>query len=545
MKLPRRTVLSSIAGMMVLTLILRYPTTPHEMGVDSFFIHNLATSISRDGAAEWILSPLSLFGWYPLSYPSGGPILIASFAELSGQPIEGGILLLSLLFGALGVPMAFVMAREFRDDNLFCIAVAFTYAFAPRYLAFTLWSASMRSLFMVLLPLFIWAVLRTHRDPRLINFALVATMFFILSVTHRLAILMAIVLVAFLAAILLQLVLKTLRLRFPRIVLASPFRRATPYLTIGAFGGAAGSMIFGTDVLHQYSTGELFSGATIQTELLNFGVSLARSVGLSLLFAFAGVLVITRSRNKTLREPFLLLAFIGLTPTLFLRVYTGFYILPFIAIFAGLAIVGIARLRRRRIRQVAIAAFFVTSLVFSTGVLRYEIDHTTSMPNTTYTTALYASPCSQHETLVANDGLMGIRVAAVSSCGYLPVGGAGTTFQSPELLAYGYFDAQEVWGNMSPVPLRELTLDSDSPWFVSSIQAEADWVTIMQSRFDATNPALARYTPTFYLENRNFPGSFVAFGNQYPSTFASSTYEGAYKIYEGDAEALWYVGTSR
>jgi hypothetical protein len=537
--------MSILACMMLLSLVLRYPRTPHELGVDSFFIHNLATSIVKDGNAEWILSPLSLFGWYPLSYPSGGPILVATFADLSGQPIEGGILLLSMGFGALGVPMAFAMARDFRDDDLFCLAVAFTYAYAPRYLAFTLWSASMRSLFMVLLPLFIWAVLRTYRDPRLINFALVATVFLVLAVTHRLAILMAIVLVAFLATILLQVALKTLRLRFPRVILASPFRRATPYLTLGAFAGAAGVMIFGTDVLNQYSTGELFSGFSVQTELLNFGVSLARSVGLGLLFAFVGVFVMVRSRNKTLREPFLLLAFIGLTPTLFLRVYTGFYILPFIAIFAGLAILGLSRVQRRKVRRVAIGAFFAASLVFSTGVLQYEIDHVTSMPTTTYTTALYAMPCTSRETVVANDGLLGIRFAAISSCNYLPVGGAGTTFQSPELLAYHYFAPAEVWGNMSPVPLRDLTLDSDSPWFVSTIQAEADWVKIMQSDFNATNPILTRYAPVLYLENKNFPGGFFAFGNDYASTFAASAYVGAYRIYDADAEALWYVGVPR
>jgi hypothetical protein len=541
MKLHRRVVLCVLSSMTLLSLTLRYPQTPHELGVDSFFIHNLATTIVADGRAEWILNPLSYFGWYPLSYPSAGPFLIAGFSDVGGLSVELSILLLSLAFGALGVPMTFAMAREFRDDDLFCLAVAFAYSFAPRYLAFTLWSASMRSLFMVLLPLFVWIVLRTHREPTLRNFGLVLVMFLMLAGIHRLAILMAIVIIAFVAATLVHVVLRTMRIRFPKVVLAAPYRRVSPYLALGAFAGTAGAMVFGTNVLSEYSTGELFSGTDPQIELLNFGVSLARSVGLSLVFAVLGIIVMVRLRNKTLREPFLLLAFLSLTPTLFLRVYTGFYILPFIAIFAGLAIVGFMRIQRPRIRATLVITFFAASLVFSTGVLDYEVNHTTVLPMTMYSTALYVKGYSGDPTAIANDGLVGIRVASVSGCSYLPVGGAGTTFQSPELLAYHYFTPGEVQSNLAWVPFQDLTLDSDSPWSVPSIQAEADWVAIMQSPFGAYGATIRRYHPTLFLENKYLPGSFFAFGNEYPSAFATTAYSGAYKIYDGDAEALWYV----
>jgi len=190
-KLDRRIVISALASMIFLSLALRYPETEHELGVDSFFIHNLATNIANDGFAEWILNPLSMFGWYPLSYPSGGPFLLAASSDLGGTSIETTILFLSLAFGAMGVLASFVMAREFRDDDLFCLSVAFIYSFAPRFLAFTLWSASMRGLFMVLLPIFVWSVLRTHREPKPVNFGIVLGLFLLLASTHRLAALLA------------------------------------------------------------------------------------------------------------------------------------------------------------------------------------------------------------------------------------------------------------------------------------------------------------------------------------------------------------------
>jgi hypothetical protein len=545
MNLPRRAVHSILAGMILLSLAIRYPRTPHEMGVDSFFIHNLSTNIAMDGHAEWILNPLSWFGWYPLSYPSAGPFLLANFSLVGGQPIEATILVASMAFGAIGVLTSFVMAREFRDDAVFCLFASFIYSFAPRFLSFTLWSASTRSLFMVLLPVFIWSVLRAYREPRVRNFIFVLGTFLVLAAVHRLAALLAVFLFAFVASVMVVVVIRILKLRYPKILLARLYRRSAPYLAFGSFAGISLLMFFGTDVLSEYTTGELFSGPSIQIQLLNFGVSLARSVGLSLVLAFFGVITLVRTRNKSLREPFLLLSFLGLTPTLFLRQYTGFYILPFIALFGALAFVSLSRLGRAELRKFAVLALVGCTFAFSAGVLDYEIQHTTWMPNTMYSTGVFVQEYASSQTVVSNDGLLGIRIAALSGAAYLPVGGAGTTFQSPELLAYGYFTRDEVELNTVRIPIQDLTLESDSPWIASTIQAEADWVLIMQSRFDDSSTVISRYNPGFYLENQNLVSTFFAYGNQYPSLFATSTHASAYKIYDNDVETLWYVGMPR
>ncbi|HKZ99925.1 MAG TPA: hypothetical protein VJ326_10130 [Thermoplasmata archaeon] len=515
------------------------------MGVDSFFIHNLATNIAVDGHAEWILNPLSWFGWYPLSYPSAGPFLLADFSSVGGQPIEGSILVASMAFGGIGVLTSFVMAREFREDAPFCLLASFIYSFAPRFLAFTLWSASTRNLFMVLLPVFIWSVLRAYREPKTRNFVFVLGTFLVLATIHRLAALLAVFLIAFVASVIVVVLLRVLRTRFPRILLAKPYRRSAPFLAFGSFAGIAALMFFGTDVLSEYTTGELFNGPSVEIQLVNFGVSLARSVGLSLVLAFMGVVTLVRVRNKTLREPFLLLSFLGLTPTLFLRQYTGFYILPFIALFGALVFASLSQIKRRRVRQVVVGVLIGSVFAFSAGVLDYEVQHTTWLPNTMYATATYVHEYAPVENVVSNDGLLGIRIAALSGCAYLPVGGAGTTFQSPELLAYGFFSPQEVEANTVRVPIQELTLESDSPWIASTIQAEADWVAIMQASFESSVDTIARYDPSFYLENENLASTFFAYGNRYPSLFATSAHASAYKIYDNDVETLWYVAVPR
>lgn len=138
-----------------------------------------------------------------------------------------------------------------------------------------------------------------------------------------------------------------------------------------------------------------------------------------------------------------------------------------------------------------------------------------------------------------SDRVVGVLEAANTEP--LPVGGAGTTFQSPELLAYHFFTAGEVLENVVRIPLHEFTLESDSPWIVPTIQAEADWAAIMQSPCDGTSQSLRRYAPVFFLENERYAAAFSAYGNTYPSAYAASVHAGAYKIYDGSGEAIWYV----
>ena len=153
MRLGKRTTLSCLIVLTVFNLLLRYPQFPHEVGIDSFFVHTLSVAIVSDGFARWILNPFSFFGWYPLSYPSAGPFLLSSASVVGDIDVETSIFVVSMLLGPVGILSSFMMAREFRESDLFALGAASLYGLAPRFLAFTLWSASTRSLFMSLLPI--------------------------------------------------------------------------------------------------------------------------------------------------------------------------------------------------------------------------------------------------------------------------------------------------------------------------------------------------------------------------------------------------------
>ena len=525
-------------------LLLRYPQFPHEVGVDSFFVHTLSVAIVSDGYAKWILNPFSYFGWFPLSYPSAGPFLLSSTSALGNINVEASIFIVSFLLGPVGILSSFMMAREFRESDLFALGAASLYGLAPRFLAFTLWSASTRSLFMSLLPIFMWLLLANYRRRSRANLVLLALSLVLLAATHRLVVLLAVLVLAFIVAIIGSVIARILRIRFPHIVLRNSFRRVTPHLVLGSVALIAGTMIIGTNVLEEYTFGELASGDSPLIQIANLGVSIARSGGLALPLMFVGLVVIVRQRNKTITEPFLAVAFLGLIPTLFLRQYTGFYILPLLALLGGL---GIERLiihfRRRRVQAIAVGVGLCLGISgFSVYVLNVEISRASVMEFETYNTGLYVKGLWAPGTIVANDGFMGVRIGAISGAQMLPVGGAGTTFQSPELLAFGFYTPDEVNARITRVAMQDLTIESDSLWIALDIQAELDWVLILQSKDGAIPAHLElRYNPTYLLELNAASGSFQAYGNVYRSDLGLWAHAEAYRIFDNGGESLWWI----
>lgn len=544
MNLGRKTTLALLGALIAFNLLLRYPKSEHEIGVDSFFIHALAGTIITEGHAKWILNPLSYFGWYPLSYPSAGPFLLVSVSSVTSLNLEAAILVTALMLGPVGTLGAFIMAREFRDDNLFAIVVALLYGTAPRFLAFTLWSASTRSVFMALLPLFIWALLRINRKTSVPRVAVMLLSLALLAATHRLVVLISVVVLAFVLAVITSTVLRIVRIQFPKVVLSNPVRRASPYIALTVVVTATLTMLFGTNVLQEYSVGELASGSELQIQLINLSINIARSAGLALALSLVGLVVLTKQRNKTMREPFLALTLLGLIPTFFLRPYTGFYVLPFLAIFGGLGFIGLLRLPKRHPRSVAVAsvAFVLAISGFSIAVLDIEIGRSTKISASTYETGIYVREMDISGTMVANDGLTGIRVASVSGVKVLPVGGAGVTYQSPELLAYGFYSGGEVNERIIRIDILHLTIESDSLWIATGIQAEADWAGIHQSSYgNIPNQLQSRYQPAYYLEISSAPGQYLAYNNVYRSNLGLSIRDEAYRIYDNGHESLWWL----
>jgi hypothetical protein len=202
-------------------------------------------------------------------------------------------------------------------------------------------------------------------------------------------------------------------------------------------------------------------------------------------------------------------------------------------------------IRRRKLRLLAVVGCIVAAGVLSAGILGYELNHSSIMPMQTYTTGVYVGHLGSGQVVLSSDGLLGVRIASISACAYLPVGGASTLYQSPEVLSYRFFTPQEVASSITRVDLSNVSIDSDSPFFDSTIQVEADWVKLMESSFATRSSTLSRYHPTLYLETGSANATFSAYGGIYFSPFAASVYAQGYLLYSDGVESLWYIYAPR
>ncbi len=532
--------------MATLSVALRYPGN-HEIGVDSFFIHTLAQSIIGMGHAAWTPNPLAYFGWYPVSYPSGGPFLLAAISSVAGTSVEASILGSSMLLGLLGMLSAFVMAREFRPSPGFATGVAFLYGMAPRFLAFTLWQASTRNLFMAILPMFIWSLMRFHRTRSLLDLSICVSIVVLLASAHRLVVLVLLLVIAYIFAVIILGSYRLLRRTRPYLVMRSSRIGLTRWAALlGTFAAGAG-FLFGTQLLTEYSVGELASGTSVPIELLNLGVSITRSVGLAAPLALVGLIYSPWAKNGGIRELFCVTALIALVPTLFLRLYTGFYVLPFLAIIAVYGLQALAGRLKNRKRAIGAAIVLATLAVplFSGAVLRYEQSVNPPMTLATYNVGLYLSASGQDQTLICNEQNICSQIAAVGAVPIVPTAGGTPDDPSPEMLVFGFYRPGEVSQHLVRIPLQDITVNSDSPWTVVGLDPNNDYGNLIQSFFGQVSSRLsARYHPAYYLEVAPGAGSFFdSSGVAYPSALAVSVYSRAYSIYADGSVGIWWIWT--
>src|SRR2546425_8844581 len=477
MRLPSKTAYALLLFLLGLNLIARYPRTPHELGFDGFVYHGMTVSIIQHGHAEWILTPFSYFGLYPLSHPSGSFFFLADLAQLAGTPIEAAILLFDMSLVALGLLGAFLLSMEIRRDEGLALLVSALFSLSPQFVSGLLWEIPTRTLFSALVPLLIWLLLRLHRtrDKRSLGFVLLVLT--VMMSAHRLTVLMAAVFIAFILTEIVIVGVRTLRIRYASLVLRSQFRRTANLAVLIGFFVLSISLITIGGILTSYGTGRAGFGSGVVRELSNLGVSLARSAGFLIPVVPLGVVAVYRRRLKEFKEPFLLMILLVLLPTLTLRQYTGYYIIPVTALFIGLGIWWIVeKLNRRTTKLAVIAAALAVTVGAASYGLAFDLQTQPFLDDTTYVHGLYVL-WNTHGTGIGNDGTLAREIYLVSCHPYLPVGGATTPFQSPELLIFDCVNRSDLVIVQTSIP--KLILVSASPFLLQGVQAEFDWATLL------------------------------------------------------------------
>jgi len=313
----------------LLNLILRLLPIPIRGG-DSWAMVYRAVSITDLGYIAWLIHPLSFFGWYPYSYPSGNIVYLATVMMVTGIDISSTISVCSNINWFLGLLTMFLFARVIQDYKTALISVFFLSTFYV-YFTFSWDQISSRSLFIGIFPLFLMLFLSSTTDNnRSISIFLLRLLIIIaLASIHRLFLLLLILTVP-------PLIVAYL---FKRFHISNKFVKSTHENLILSFF----AILFIIQIIYDFigaddytSYSKLFLEPTNYLfTTINLVVDYAFFYNLSIVLIPFGFIGLIRSNMESFHSTFLLLN-ISIC-ILFLRDLEYFLILfsPLAAIYAG------------------------------------------------------------------------------------------------------------------------------------------------------------------------------------------------------------------
>ena len=207
MKRPSLSKKSSLIFLGLLTILLRYPTTPAPTGTDNFYYISMVQTILADGEIFWAENLLSFYGLFPGTTPLGVPLLATMICSITGLSIIQYTFLHGFLLSLISSYGFFMMTGEFSENHRSRWFGTLCFTLAPRFLTFSIWRISLRYSLIALLPFFVWLLLRLvnskyGRHPSRYLF-LLSFLILIIPSLHRMGLLFPGIIMAFILSIVL------------------------------------------------------------------------------------------------------------------------------------------------------------------------------------------------------------------------------------------------------------------------------------------------------------------------------------------------------
>ncbi len=545
--LNNRCVILLIFALIFLSLALRWPTTPHEIGQDGFMNNSLAKSITEFGYAKWHVSPYSVFGMGPFSYPAAIHFLISGTSQLTGLSLEISVLAISMTIGVLGMLLTFILTKEITDNNEVSLLSAFLFSTSPVFLRLTTWNGSSRQLAMVFIILLIFLLLRMVYAKRTYKYshydegkytALALFILVCLASMHRLAILGIFILMGYLIARPAYKFVNAFTLK--NIGEIEKKRKVGLALMYFLWIAAIATVIYmqlvnfgpyeGMDLWSKYQSGLFFRGSDIGILLTNMIIDYWSGWGVLSVFLLIGAYYLFKQRNKDFKLFFLLLSILLMAPISTLGLYAQLFL---ICLITPVAAIGIIRfLRSKHFKKIALP-ITISLIIISLGFSMFMTDHWIGqsgegyMNERQYDTGMYTDHyLKSNETYISNNQVFANRVLSVSDAQYLTEG-----FAYP--MIYGWVDEDNL----------EKIIDWDSMIENQSVEISypEEYALLLDHRYikhnDVDDP-ISEYLRSYY-DVRYSVDNRISTTNYY---IESSLEAKRYKIFDNGEGRIWYLG---
>ncbi len=421
LRFSRRVILLSLLAMVAFSVVLRYPLVEHERyQADSYYIHLLAGSIADEHRMAWALSPTSYFGYYPLSYPSGIPMLLAEVSEMTGLNIEACILVMGWIVGIALVLATFLLAREVLLSTSLSVVCALIVTVSPRIVDTTYWVGSARTPLVLMMIVIFFLISRQAQDTMRWKLYTALTAFAVVTATsiHHAAILLVVFgMIYVLSAVMVSLA-KFRSYRDNRV------KRAVVLYSVALISGILLTYLglLGISQTGLDAVGGVFGDTTggLNTTLAVL-VSYVEQMSIGLVFGAFGVWYLLTKRLLTPKTVFVPLVIPTFIPIIGKTLYLSPLLTPFIAIVVAQGYLWIWD--RKRFRSAA--RFFVVGLVMVSLLLppvfvthwnqeSYVTNDTVEVRDDVVPAANYLRANFPKEPFVWNNEVLAAEIAAIS-----------------------------------------------------------------------------------------------------------------------------------
>ena len=492
-----------------LNVIIRIPSVPHEMGMDSFVQHILANSVSEFGYAKWWINSLSVFGFYPYSTPSAVSFILSYINQACQIDMESSIWLFSLSIGLFGVFTSYILAGKIKNDDLFKFFVAFAFSLSPGILYFSTWNMSLRGPFIVVLALFIYQLLltKTHRTRGLF---LSFTTFVLLSAIHHLIYFTAIIIVGYIIA-----------LTIHKYIDINKYNHGFYFLLLFI-------MIFSFPFFTR-----LFIEHSRYTQFQEIIFNNVRYTGVLVILSVSGFVYTLFKEKKQFEDIFLLVIFFMFAPLLWIRIYSFWFVLLFSCLFAGIALLNYVDLNKlhwnkRKYINLSLIIILLSAISMSGFYQHWRTKENPGewyMSDASYNGALWIGDnINNTKRIVGNDFHGDVKMFAMSEV---------PTFIDSDIPMFVY----EFVGIEEDVIIKNSPLSInfylDNPYDLRSDYTRVgnirNRLQTIERESTAANSIISNYNLSYFMENQKAD----------PNIFANSVQRTENKVYENGKIRMW------
>jgi len=424
----KRTVLLILLSIVLIAIAVRYPLVEHERNqTDSYFIHRLSCSIVDSGYAKWTFSPLSYVGYYPFSYPSGMPFLVAEVSSLTGLNIENCTLLTNFVLASVFCLVCFVLARHFLRRPEYVLLATLLVTLGSRFVDTSYWDASARGPFVVLFTLVVFVSFRAVAMGQKRLFILAGILAVGCLAMHHMAVLLVLFGVGYLlAAFETHYFLERFSLHRRRMAVAF---NVVSCLSMVVFV-VGFSERFGIQGFSSFEKTFLLDiNPTALSIILNIAASYTNQIGFILLFALMGIPSLFRRSRLSLETLFPLAVLIVFIPILGSSLYVSMLLAPFIAILGTMWIAKLLESSRRRLAVLSIIVLLIVSSaalpMWSTqrwSEMEYLSGGTVSVDDQVFSDATYLRVNFKGTDAISNVDAKTLQLAAIGHVTFLESG---------------------------------------------------------------------------------------------------------------------------